>query len=205
MFGEAIYLPVGIAVASVLALSIIGGYLSRKRIINKNTSETEIRLNKLELDRQYQIRRLDNLHQNHQKTAGVWKKQLDQVCNDKNHEAAQLAENISGIMQRLSTIISLFSDTRRNASIDSFEKLAGSKNEAPDHTESLTEVARDISSIASQTELLALNAAIEAARSGEQGRGFAVIADQVRLLATSANESSQKIIQNAAEANRRLH
>ncbi len=64
-----------------------------------------------------------------------------------------------------------------------------------ENSKQIGQIVEEISGIAEQTNLLALNAAIEAARAGEHGRGFAVVAEEVRKLATSSQESAEKIKQ----------
>lgn len=109
--------------------------------------------------------------------------------------SSQVAETSHDSLQMATQGQTAISDLLEASSllVNSLEQVRNQVHTTAARSLNISAVLDVITHLADQTNLLALNAAIEAARAGEAGRGFAVVADEVRNLAMSTNESTKEI------------
>lgn len=105
-------------------------------------------------------------------------KEMAEKLADTTSSLASTSEEISAQTQEISALSRIMS-------------LAAAESQG--RLKETDEVVGLIKAVSGQTNMLGLNAAIEAARVGEQGRGFGVVADEIRKLAKSSDESIKKI------------
>lgn len=101
---------------------------------------------------------------------------------------SQLSHSIANIAVNVSQQNDLTSHATRKSQTGG-EAVGGLSS----HSDTIGEATRAIVRIAERTNLLSLNAAIEAATAGPAGRGFTIVAQEVKALASQANDAATQI------------
>lgn len=173
---------------------------------------------------------LDQVAQRMSQASALWSTHLG-TAQEQMHEATQtLLGGFTTILQALDAIVSPAGEAGDSAAevdaraamlgscerqlrelLDTFSHLVasrdgmlGSVRSLSTASQSLAQMAEDVSKLARQTNLLSINAAIEAARAGESGRGFSVVAAEVRRLSTESGTTGKNIADQVSQFGSRV-
>lgn len=111
---------------------------------------------------------------------------------EKHYKISDLSKTLSQSIDEVSASMEQFSAGLQHM-LSSNDIMVNDVLVANEEAKNTDSILKFIRGIANQTNLLGLNASIEAARTGEAGRGFSVVAQEIRKLSNSSNESIDRI------------
>ena len=100
----------------------------------------------------------------------------------------QLRDDIDSIAKTIGVAAKQMNDVAERQT-----DVTASANEISKSVTASVGIINSIKTIADKTNLLSINAGVEAAHAGESGKGFAVVAGEVKTLASSTKETTDKI------------
>lgn len=125
----------------------------------------------------------------------------------KMKEVTKITNNLISALDHIEQGMNQISSGALDLADMNLEILEGTKT-ANNKAKDTNHIVDFIQKVSSQTNLLGLNASIEAARAGEYGRGFNVVAQEIRKLSQSANESIiqiESVIKNISSNIEMIH
>jgi heam-based aerotactic trancducer len=126
---------------------------------------------------------------------------LNAFEHDVTRDLGSMASAARELDSTTKSIVELNRDNLRRCrdTISSIEALTKVLDQLGSVTQQIEGFVAVINDVSRKTKLLSLNAAIEAARSGEYGRGFGVVANEVKALATEAENATRQVSQQASQ------
>lgn len=115
--------------------------------------------------------------------------------NNKLRFQEELAPKIEELRSGITSIANTIGEAAKqmNEVAERQTDVTASANEISKSVSASVGIINSIKTIADKTNLLSINAGVEAAHAGEAGKGFAVVAGEVKTLATSTKETTDKI------------